>query len=89
MPTTKSCSSYKYFSYYLKEIINLLPNLNSDELIHASSAKNNDIMFSIYVCALARSILALHTLLFIGKKDEAEKKEEEKKKDEKKDDKKD
>lgn len=44
-------------------------------------------MFSIYVCALARSILALHTLLFIGKKDEAEKKEDEKKKDDKKDDK--
>lgn len=69
--------------------MNLLPNLNSDELIHASSAKNNDIMFSIYTCALARSILALHTLLFIGKKDEGEKKEEDKKKDDKKDDKKD
>lgn len=42
-------------------------------------------MFAIYVCAMVRSVLALHTLLFIGKKDQ----DEEKKKDEKKDDKKD
>lgn len=55
--------------YAIQEIVNLLPNLNSEELLHAYSAKNNDLMFSIYVCAMARSVLALHTLLFINKRD--------------------
>ena len=54
----------------LQEIVNLLPNLNSEELIHAYSAKNNDLMFSIYICAMARSVLSLHTLLFISKRED-------------------
>jgi hypothetical protein len=44
-----------------------LPNLNSEELIKAYSAKNNDMMFAVYICAMTRCVLALHTLIFVGK----------------------
>lgn len=77
----------------------MLPDLSSDQLIRSYSAKNNDIMFSIYTCALTRIILAIHSLLYLGKKDADQKREEREKeekeeknaekKDEKKDDKKD
>ena len=72
--------------FTLQEIINLLPDLSTDQLIKSYSAKNNDVMFSIYSCAITRIVLAIHTLLYLGKKDSDDKKEE--KKDDKKDDKK-
>lgn len=52
--------------------------MSSDQLIRSYSAKNNDIMFSIYTCAITRIILAIHTLLYLGKKDAEQKKEEKK-----------
>jgi 26S proteasome regulatory subunit N8 len=61
-----------------QEIINLLPNLNSEELIKAFSAKNNDMMFAIYICAMTRCVLTLHTLIFVGKDNEEKEKEKEK-----------
>jgi len=39
-------------------------------LIKAFSAKNNDQMFAIYICAMTRCVLALHTLIFVGKDNE-------------------
>lgn len=54
--------------FTLQEIVNLLPDLSSEQLIRSYSAKNNDIMFSVYTCTLTRIILALHTLLYLGKK---------------------
>ena len=51
-------------------------------MIRSYSAKNNDIMFSIYTCALTRIILAIHSLLYLGKKD-ADQKREEREKEEK------
>ena len=60
----------------------MLPDLSSYQLIRSYSAKNNDIMFSIYTCALTRIILAIHSLLYLGKKD-ADQKREEREKEEK------
>jgi phosphotransferase system glucose/maltose/N-acetylglucosamine-specific IIC component len=51
--------------------------LNSEDLIKAYSAKNNDMMFAIYICAMTRCILSLHTLLFIGKDNQEKVKERE------------
>jgi hypothetical protein len=56
--------------FLLQEIVNLLPNLNSEELIRSFAAKNNDMMFAIFVCAMVRCVLALHTLIFVGKHNE-------------------
>lgn len=53
----------------------MLPNLNSEDLIKAYSAKNNDMMFAVYICAMTRCILALHTLMFVGKDNEEKLKE--------------
>lgn len=66
----KLCFYFKYFFIFIQEIINLLPNLNSEELIKAYSAKNNDMMFAIYICAMTRCVLTLHTLIFVGKDNE-------------------
>lgn len=63
--------------------MNHLPDLSSESLIRSYSAKNNDIMFSIYTCAISRIILAIHTLLYLGKKDAEQKKEERKESDKK------
>ena len=56
--------------FALQEIVNLLPNLNSEELMRAFAAKNNDMMFAVYLCAMMRCVLALHTLIFVGKNNE-------------------
>ena len=61
--------------FLLQEIVNLLPNLNSEELIRSFAAKNNDMMFAVYVCAQIRCVLALHTLIFVGKNNEEKSKE--------------
>ena len=63
--------------FLLQEIINELPNLNSEDLIKAYSAKNNDMMFAVYICAMMRCLLALHTLIFVGKDNEEKVKEKE------------
>jgi len=43
--------------------LNLLPNMNSDELMRGLSAKNNDMLFVLYICSLSRSIISLHNLI--------------------------
>jgi hypothetical protein len=55
--------------------VNLLPNLNSEELIRSFAAKNNDMMFAVYVCGMVRCVLSLHTLIFVGKNNEEKSKE--------------
>lgn len=47
-------------------------------MIKAYSAKNNDMMFAIYICAMTRCVLTLHTLIFVGKDNEEKEKEKEK-----------
>lgn len=47
----------------IQEILNLLPNMNSDELMRGLSAKNNDMLFVLYICSLSRSIISLHNLI--------------------------
>ena len=59
----------------LQEIVNLLPNLNSEDLVRSFAAKNNDMMFAVYICAMVRCVLALHTLIFVGKDNEEKEKD--------------
>jgi len=61
--------------FLLQEIVNLLPNLNSEDLVRSFSAKNNDMMFAVYICAMVRCVLALHTLIFVGKDNEEKEKD--------------
>ena len=44
-------------------MMNYLPNLNEDYIIKSFSAKNNDMMFVLYVCGLVRAIISLHSLI--------------------------
>jgi len=60
--------------FLLQEIVNLLPNLNSEDLVRSFAAKNNDMMFAVYICAMVRCVLALHTLIFVGKDNEEKEK---------------
>jgi len=55
--------------------VNLLPNLNSEDLVRSFAAKNNDMMFAVYICAMVRCVLALHTLIFVGKDNEEKEKD--------------
>lgn len=41
-------------------------------------------MFAIYICAMTRCVLALHTLIFVGKDNEEKEKEREKEKEKEK-----
>lgn len=34
-------------------------------------------MFAVYICAMVRTVLALHTLIFVGKDNEEKEKEKE------------
>jgi len=47
----------------IQEILNFLPDLNSEHMMKAFSAKNNDNMFILYICSLTRSLISLHTLI--------------------------
>ncbi|KAG5185987.1 26S proteasome non-ATPase regulatory subunit 7 [Tribonema minus] len=49
--------------YNLQDIFNLLPNLNTEELVRSMLVKTNDIHLVIYISALTRSIVALHDLV--------------------------
>ncbi|KAM0929706.1 hypothetical protein ACQ4PT_001444 [Festuca glaucescens] len=46
-----------------KDVFNLLPNLNVNELIKAFAVKTNDMMLVIYLSSLIRSVIALHNLI--------------------------
>lgn len=47
----------------MQNIVNLLPNLNTDHLVEAIMVKTNDMHMAIYLGALIRSIIALHDLI--------------------------
>jgi 26S proteasome regulatory subunit N8 len=82
----------------LQTILNLLPNLNTDDMVRSMLIKTNDMHMAIYLSALIRSVIALHDLINnkirYGEQgtelenDGEEKKEESTDKAEKKDDKK-
>lgn len=44
-------------------MLNLVPNLDSQEVVRAFNHTNNDRMAVVYLSALARSIVALHELI--------------------------
>merc|ERR1712232_1223646 len=77
--------------YNLQEIFNLLPDLDSEELVRSFAMETNDAMLALYLGSMLRSTVALHNLInnkIKNKRDKEEKgKEKEKKKDEKKDEK--
>lgn len=47
----------------IQEIFNLLPNVHVDEMVRSFAVKTNDAFFVIYMAALIRSVVALHSLL--------------------------
>jgi 26S proteasome regulatory subunit N8 len=47
----------------LQTILNLLPNLNTEELVRSLIVKTNDMHMAIYLAALIRSVIALHDLV--------------------------
>uniref|UniRef100_A0A7S1UX41 MPN domain-containing protein n=1 Tax=Grammatophora oceanica TaxID=210454 RepID=A0A7S1UX41_9STRA len=47
----------------MQTILNLLPNLNTDEMVEAMLIKTNDMQMAIYLSALIRSVIALHDLV--------------------------
>eukprot|EP00934_Nitzschia_sp_Nitz4_P005138 Nitzschia sp. Nitz4//scaffold372_size14277//11511//12587//NITZ4_008943-RA/size14277-augustus-gene-0.1-mRNA-1//-1//CDS//3329549591//5128//frame0 len=47
----------------LQNIINLLPNLNTEAMIRSLLIKTNDMHMAMYLSALIRSVLALHDLI--------------------------
>jgi 26S proteasome regulatory subunit N8 len=64
----------------LQSILNLLPNLNTDELVTSFLTKTNDMHMAIYLSALIRSVVALHDLvnnkIMYGQEDTGEEKKE-------------
>ncbi len=49
--------------YQLQDVFNLLPNFNTEKLVGAFAIKTNDMMLSIYVSSMIRSVVALHNLI--------------------------
>ncbi|KAL1918958.1 uncharacterized protein VTP21DRAFT_2339 [Calcarisporiella thermophila] len=49
--------------YNLQDIFNLLPNLNTPDMIRAFSVKTNDQLLVVYVSSLIRAVIALHNLI--------------------------
>jgi 26S proteasome regulatory subunit N8 len=47
----------------LQTILNLLPNLNTDDLVRSMLIKTNDMHLAIYLSALIRTVIALHDLV--------------------------
>ena len=47
----------------MQTILNLLPNLNTDELVRSMLVKTNDMYMAIYLSSLIRSVIALHDLV--------------------------
>jgi len=47
----------------LQTVFNLLPNLNTAEMVEAFACKTNDSVLTIYLASLIRSIVALHELI--------------------------
>jgi 26S proteasome regulatory subunit N8 len=47
----------------LQNIVNLLPNLNTEEMVRSLLIKTNDMQLAVYLAALIRSVIALHDLI--------------------------
>jgi len=47
----------------LQSVFNLLPNLNTTEMVEAFASKTNDSMLAIYLSSIIRAIVALHELI--------------------------
>jgi len=47
----------------MQTILNLLPNLNTEELVRSMLVKTNDMHMAIYLSSLIRSVIALHDLV--------------------------
>jgi 26S proteasome regulatory subunit N8 len=47
----------------LQTILNLLPNLNTPDLVQSLIVKTNDLEMALYLAALIRSVIALHDLV--------------------------
>ena len=47
----------------LQTILNLLPNLNTEDLVRSMIIKTNDMHMAIYLASLIRSVIALHDLV--------------------------
>lgn len=47
----------------LQTILNLLPNLNTPDLVRSMVVKTNDMHMAIYLASLIRSVIALHDLV--------------------------
>jgi 26S proteasome regulatory subunit N8 len=47
----------------MQTIFNLLPNLNTDELVKSMLIKTNDMQMAIYLASLIRTVIALHDLV--------------------------
>jgi 26S proteasome regulatory subunit N8 len=47
----------------LQTILNLLPNLNTEDMVKSMLIKTNDMHMAIYLSALIRSVIALHDLI--------------------------
>jgi 26S proteasome regulatory subunit N8 len=49
--------------YNLQDIFNLLPNLQTQEMVKSFSVKTNDQLLVIYLSSLIRAVIALHNLI--------------------------
>lgn len=47
----------------LQTILNLLPNLNTPDMVRSMLIKTNDMQMAIYLSALIRSVIAIHDLI--------------------------
>eukprot|EP00397_Hematodinium_sp_SG-2012_P024927 GEMP01025997.1.p1 GENE.GEMP01025997.1~~GEMP01025997.1.p1 ORF type:complete len:343 (+),score=95.34 GEMP01025997.1:68-1096(+) len=81
--------------YNVQNILNLLPEMDSEDLVKGLNVDTNDATLAMYIGAMMRATLALHNLIYNihkikedgeEKEKKDEKKEDEKKEDEKKDD---
>jgi len=50
-------------SYLLQDVFNLIPNMESDELVSAMTIKTSDQMLVMYLGSLVRATIALHNLI--------------------------
>ena len=50
-------------SYLLQDVFNLIPNMESEELVSAMTIKTSDQMLVMYLGSLVRATIALHNLI--------------------------
>eukprot|EP00922_Rhytidocystis_sp_ex-Travisia-forbesii_P005610 GHVS01008158.1.p1 GENE.GHVS01008158.1~~GHVS01008158.1.p1 ORF type:complete len:325 (+),score=61.50 GHVS01008158.1:101-1075(+) len=49
--------------YNMQDIFNLLPDLDTEQVVRSFAVESNDIMLSLYLGSVVRSIMALHELI--------------------------